>query len=247
MKKVYAFLALVFLSGIQTQGQGLQPNYFMPDGPRQHQQKRCLEALIQNHYLQKNINDLYVGYCHPLRHHTLWANGRWSNQSLIQTKSIGAGCQIWMGAQTLLSHELSFLHDQFPERIQEKQWVSRARAQYTNEKFLIQYQHFWTWSSSLPKTTCQPLQTILLQLQPSELHQIQISMWQFDNIQGQLLIQHQFNLHEKWNFSWGFQWPQSKYWVVLKNKKGQIQSSFCLLAQPYFLPSFYQYHEMDLH
>jgi hypothetical protein len=246
MKKVYMGLAMALLMGIQALGQCLQPSFTGMKTPLENPKSDRLEILIQNHYLQKNINDLYSGYCHSMSKMAIWTIGRWSNQSLIQIKSLGVGCQLQLGTLTHLAHELSFAKEQFPEGVQQTQWQSRLSATYLNQKFQVQYQHFWIWNHSLLQSQNQPLQSLTLQLSSSQKHQLQFALWQFVIVPAQIRIQHQIALQEKWSITWGFQWPQTKYWFVLKNKNKKIQSSFCLLVQPYFLPSFYQYHEMDL-
>lgn len=246
MKKQARLSAIGLLCWIYGQGQGLQPNLMNIYANSENDSHTSLQMMANNHHMQSNINDLFLGYRKYLKKLLLWSFAGIRKYSLIQTKQLQAGSQIHLGQFTHLSQELIVLHERFPENNIRKQWQSNFCFEYQHTKFKFQYLHHWNWSNSNLSADLSPNHSFKAVLNSSAKHQLQLVLWQFTSVPSQFLLQHRLVLNRQWEIAWGIQWPNTKCWIVLKNKRHKLQSNICLISQPYFLPSLSQLYEISM-
>jgi hypothetical protein len=246
MKKHARLSVIGLFCWVCGQGQGLQPNLMHVYANSENDSHSSLQMMANNHHKQSNINDLFLGYRKYLKKLSLWSIGGIKKHSLIQTKQLQAGSQIQLGQFTHISQELIVLHERFPENNIRKQWQSNLRFEYQHTKFKFQYLHHWNWSNNNLSADLSPNHSFKVVLNSSAKHQLQLVLWQFTSIPSQFLLQHRLVLNRQWEIAWGIQWPNTKYWIVLKNKRHKLQSNICLITQPYFLPSLSQLYEIDM-
>ncbi len=246
MKKHARLSAIGLIWCICGQGQGLQPNLMNVSANSEIDSHSSFQIIANNHQLQSNINDLFLGYRKHLKNLSLWSFGGIKKYSLIQTKQLQAGSQIQLGQFTHLSQELIVLHERFPENNIRKQWQSNFCFEYQHTKFKFQYLHLWNWSNGNLSADLSPNHSFKVVLNSSAKQELQLVLWQFTSLPSQFLLQHRLMLNRQWDLAWGMQWPNQKYWIVLKNKRTKLQSSICLITQPYFLPSLSQLYEISM-
>ena len=246
MKKQARLSAIGLFCWVCGQGQGLQPNLMNAYANSENDSHSSLQIMANNHHMQSNINDLFLGYRKYLKKLSLWSMGGIKKYSQIQTKQLQAGSQIQLGQFTHLSQELIVLHERFPENNTRKQWQSNFCFEYQHTKFKFQYLHHWNWSNSNLSADLSPHHSFKVVLNSSTKHELQLVLWQFTSVPSQFLLQHRLILSRQWEIAWGIQWPNTKCWIVLKNKRTKLQSNICLITQPYFLPSLSQLYEIDM-
>jgi hypothetical protein len=246
MKKHSSLSAFGLLWWIIGQGQGLQPNLINVYSTSTDEQHSTLQIIANNHHLQSNVNDLFLGYHKRFKRLSLWTIGGIGKQSLIHTKQLQAGSQIHVGQYTCLSQELILSHQRFPENNHLKQWQSNACLDYRNTTFHFRYLHHWNWANNNLSADLMPNHSIQVILRSLPKHRLHLILWQFPTLPSQFLFQHCLMLNQHWDLAWGLQWPNQKFWIVIKNKRTKIESRICLIAQPYFLPSLSQFHEITL-
>ena len=246
MKKDIWWTLLVIFLNLSASGQGLQPNLRRTLSTDDHEPILKVELLAFNYHLQSNVNDLYLGIKKQGKGFSIWTYAGNSRASLIQTRQTQVGSQIQLGKQTSLSHEIIFNREKFPENNPMLLWQSNSAITYIHAPFQFQYSHRWQWNNQQITKDYWPNQCLHILLKTSSRHHLLLDLWQFDSLPTQLLLQHRMILNSTWELGWGLQWPKNTYWVVLKNNRGKLQSSICITAQPYFLPSLYQWHEINL-
>ncbi len=246
MKKHVRLSAIGLFCWICGQGQGLQPNLMNVCAIGENDSHASLQIIANNHHLQSNVNDLFLGCSKHLKKLSLWSFGGIKKQSLIQSRQLQAGSQVQVGQFTSFSQELIVLHERFPENNIRKQWQSNLSIEYQHTKFKFQYLHHWNWSNSKLSTDLSPNHSFKVVLRSSEKHQLQLVLWQFTILPSQFLFQHRIKLNSQWDLAWGMQWPNPKYWIVLKHKRKKLQSNICLINQPYFFPSLSQLYEIAM-
>lgn len=245
MKKDMCWALVIIFLNLSAHSQGLQPNLRGTQSAINNEPNLKVELLVFNYHLQSNVNDLFLGIKKQGKGFSLWSYAGASKASFIQTTQIQLGSQIQLGKQTSLSHEIIFNREKFPENHPLLLWQSNSAIEYTHSFFHFQYLHRWQWNNQQHTKDYWPNQCFHILLKTSSRHHLLVDLWQFDALPTQLLIQHRILLNSTWELGWGLQWPKNKYWVVLKNNRRKLQSTFCITAQPYFLPSLYQWHEIN--
>lgn len=246
MKKDICWALVIIFLNLSAHSQGLQPNLRGTQSTIDIEPNLKVELLAFNYNLQSNVNDLFIGIKKKGKGCSLWSYAGASKASLIRTKQIQIGSQIQIGKQTNVSQEIILTKEKYPEFQSSTFWQSNLVVEYTLASFQFKYMHRWQWNSQIHPTNYWPNQCFHLLLKTSTRHQLLFDLWHYNSLPSQILLQHRLICNSTWELIWGLQWPNNKYWIVLKNNRGKLQSSICISAQPYFLPSLYQWHEFNL-